>query len=69
MNDIDDILSEMFLPHPLIPPDEDDISYDWIIRDRMNKSNNTFDDSVVPVTVKQQNLMHSDTIYKTYENV
>ena len=50
INDIDEILSEMFLPHPLIPPDEEELSFDWQVRDSLNRAYNTFDDSLVPDT-------------------
>ena len=48
--DIDDILSEMFLPHPLIPPDEEELSFDWPVINSFSSAFNTFDDSVVPDT-------------------
>jgi hypothetical protein len=38
MNDIDDILSEMFLPHPLIPPDEDGLSFAWPMRESLSRA-------------------------------
>ena len=47
INDIDDILSEMFLPHPLIPPDEDELSFEWPMEDRLRSVYNTSNDSVV----------------------
>jgi hypothetical protein len=45
INDIDDILSEMFLP--LIPPDEDELYFVWPVRYRVNIACNTSDESVV----------------------
>ena len=48
--DIDDILNEMFLPHPLIPPDEDELSFDWPMKDSLSRVCNTNKDPIVPDT-------------------
>jgi hypothetical protein len=55
INDIEDILSEMFLPHPIIPPDEEEFSYDCPVRGIMSRAYNTCDDSVLPDTEVLEN--------------
>jgi hypothetical protein len=63
IDDIEDILSEMFLPHPLIPPDEDEFSYNCPVRDIMSRACNANNDSVVPAT----KVLENDKDYIKYD--